>query len=278
MIGSKVMEQLKSGWRSRKAGTKPPAPASRKSLTLDPTLEQDADAWVFSAALDNVRREQPQAVLLGICEDGLPLTLELEYPSSGSVLILGDAHSGKNRLLQTILASTAALHEPEKVIFHLVAAQPEACAHIEKFANCQANLSMESSETPDLIHQLVDTLQERRRDRSKGAAILLAIEDLAGLMSRLDSNTQADLFRILRHGPRTRLWTLATLDADQAAALDSHFLYAFSTFLYGRIADRVLAAQLSDDLRPLPVELQGKNQFCVAFGNQWIRFWIPKAE
>jgi len=66
----------------------------------------------------------PYSALIGMCEDGLPFLFDLDDPSAGSILMIGDENSGKTRLMQTILLSASALNPPERRMFSVITSNP----------------------------------------------------------------------------------------------------------------------------------------------------------
>jgi hypothetical protein len=123
------------------------------------------------------------------------------------------------------------------------------------------------------LKDLLFDLSERVQLSGSHETLLLLIDDLQGL-DNLDSETRENLRWLLANGASGRVWTLATLKADQASDLPL-WLRAFGTRIYGRIANPALAEQLTSmpgaNLRTL---LSGA-QFCIREKSHWLRFWLP---
>jgi hypothetical protein len=122
------------------------------------------------------------------------------------------------------------------------------------------------------VQELADLAEERRARRLSGPAVILAIDDLASALLSLDEQSVTLLYWLIRHGPRLRVWTIATLSTRRSADLDLRFLEAFRSRLVGHIADpgQAQALSLSQDLAAWKLE-KGR-QFYLPYGSSWLRF------
>jgi hypothetical protein len=217
----------------------------------------------------------PQTVLLGICEDGLPFLFDLTNPAPGSLLIIGDAGSGKTRLVKSILASAMQLSKPEQLSFSIIT--PDASLYQDEMLAieyCRHFLSSEETSVAKLIENLAQLTEKRRRSNTPGPLVLLVIDDLAACLQSLDDEQFRRFYWLIKHGPRSRIWVLATFDPASIEWMDERILDAFRTRLIGPVTDPELAAYLAGDERFSSGGLDTSGQFCVPFGDDWIRFWI----
>ena len=95
----------------------------------------------------------------------------------------------------------------------------------------------------DILVQLAKLAEERRNGLRVGAAVLLVLDDLAGVEA-IKFEGQASLHNLLLEGPQDGVWPLASLDAQQAAQVP-FWVDPFHTRLVGRIASPRLAQELS---------------------------------
>jgi hypothetical protein len=217
----------------------------------------------------------PQSVLLGICEDGLPFLFDLTNPAPGSLLIVGDLGSGKTRLVKSVLASARCLSKPNQLSYSIIT--PDASQYQEEMQApeyCRHFLSPEEISTARLIESLAQQAERRRRANTPGTLMLLVIDDLAACVQALDDEQFRRLYWLIKHGPRSRIWVLATFDPASLEWIDERILDAFRTRLMGSITDPELAAYLAVDERFSSGGFAAGSQFCVPFGDDWIRFWI----
>jgi hypothetical protein len=243
--------------------------APSESLAWPPTLAE---------LLENLTEPPPYAALLGACEDGLPFLFDLTNPAPGAILVTGDAAGGKTSLLHSILHSACRMNTPEQLSFNVIASQPEEYLDLDPMEHCQTVLPVEEPAVAELIAELVETVETRKRNHPQDPAMILVIDDLAALLSFLDEQTYDRLYWLIRHGPRYQVWTLATLPAGQVDQLDPRFLSAFRTRLFGYMHDERLAQRLAGDDNIATRDIERGRQFYVPYGGEWLRFWICKVD
>lgn len=289
MIGLKVLERIKPMLRGRQDGG--PVSTQGNSYVAKDRFEQvernevwDVDGENQSSLQALIERagELPSfSAILGTCEDGLPFLLDLTNPAPGSLLIAGDRGAGKTRLLQAILGSAEILNSPDQVRFHLIAQDGQDYDQIAAYEHCLDTIPAEDISMNELILSLADTAEERRHSSrwvlEEEPILILAIDDLASCLQYMDRETFTRLSWLVRHGPRSRIWTIATLDTSGALRVDERLLAAFRTRLIGRIRSSRQAAALAGQPDPGVRNLAAGEQFCVPFGEDWIRFWICDA-
>ena len=217
----------------------------------------------------------PYSVILGVCGDGLPFLLDLTNPAPGALLVAADKLGGKTRLLKSMLASASYLNSPDEVAYYLVAQFPWQFAELEQTDHCQGTHPANDKEAlHELIEELAEMVEERKHAGPHGPAIILAIDDLHSLLQIIDEETFTRLYWLIRHGPRSRLWTFASYSTQQAETIDERFLAAFRTRLVGKIDDRKRAAAISGDPRLDTRRLEKGFEFCVPYGDDWTHFWV----
>jgi hypothetical protein len=217
------------------------------------------------------------SVALGVCDDGLPFLLDLTNPAPGALLICSDSGAGKSSLLLSILDSAVRMNPPEQLELSVIADHIDDYMNLAKVEHCQEIFSSDEDVTGELIGELAEIAEERRRNRPEDPAILLVIDDLAECLEHLDQRAFDRLYWLIRHGPRSRVWTIATLPMERARAIEARFLSAFRTRLFGKTNDRKLTALLSDDDALQTGGLEN-SQFYIPYGGEWLRLWACKPE
>jgi hypothetical protein len=220
----------------------------------------------------------PGSLLLGICDDGLPLVLNLHNPAPGSLLIAADPLSGKTNLLRSILHSAVQLNAATSVSFYILAENPSAYADLENLPHIRRVTVPQDRIAGSWIEELAELVEERQRGRWQGPVMVLVIDGLASLLHYLDPEQFARLYWLVRHGPRSRVWVLASLSSASVERLDSRLLAAFRTTLLGSIAAPGIASYLAQEADAGAEDLAPGLEFCVRYGEQWIHFWICTTE
>ncbi len=285
--GMQFFERLLPGRASRPAASPSrPVPARRPAVSLFPTglswKRPRASANLVAPSMESVLAQcdelTPYSAFLGLCEDGLPLMLDLTNPAPGSLMVVGDAQSGKTDLMRSLLASVDQLNTAEQVVTHLAVRNPEEYQDLALAGHCREILPCSDAQIPALLLDLSNEVQQRRRKGAKDIAdlpaVLFCIDDLADLLAHLDGDETARLHWIAKHGPRSRVWLIASLSSENSPDIHPRLLEAFRTHLVCGITDRRLGKYLCSDPRLNTRDIDFGRQFFVPFGEQWLRTWI----
>lgn len=233
---------------------------------------------IFLPSLDDVITESgpfpPGSVILGVCDDSLPFTLDLTDPRPGSLLITGDTRSGLTRLLRSILSSAVAINTPGQVSISLISPTPQDFIPAAGSPHFNQIYCPEQTDAIHHLYLLAEMAEQRRRGSGRGPSIILAIDHLETWLEQMDDEAFARLYSLAIHGPRSRVWVIATLSAGLVDQIDLRLLDAFRTRLIGHISSPGLATYLAQDGNSGADELAPGLQFTVPFNEGWIRFWI----
>jgi hypothetical protein len=215
-------------------------------------------------------------VVIGACDDGLPILLDMRNPASGSILLFGEAGCGKTRLLESIIQSACIVTPPR---YLRIAGITSSQLEWHQYANNQHRYkwaSTHSLEATNIIRELARIGEERNSGDKKVNTLILVIDELAELLDNLDAETIDKLEWLVRNGPGCAIWTIAAVDSRQATT-NPHIYQAFGTYLHGHTT----AGQPGSNLPGMPAEIIEElitgAQFCVKVEGEWLRFWIPTA-
>ncbi len=220
---------------------------------------------------------EANTMVIGACDDGLPILLDLTNPTSGSILLVGDGGSGKTRLLASMVQSACLLTPPRALrTAGITNSQLEwqraaTSSHHYKWA------STRGLEPAAIIHELARVCEQRRYGREGGNTLLLVIDELSDLLENLDMETIDLLTWLVRHGPDSSVWTLATLDAG-SNPLHPQVVEAFRTRLYGNMSSSPSGTGDGQIPPDVSASLIAGAQFCLKLEGEWLRFWIPSLE
>lgn len=242
------------------------------------SLAEAPPAGELAAILDSLGHVPPYSALLGVCEDGLPLLMDLRNPSPGSILVLGEAGSGKTRFLRSLLSSAARLNPAEQVAFQAISSQPGELERLTRSAHCLGLFSCYERKAGEAIVELSALAEQRRSGRERGPAVILAIDDLASLAgASLDYSAFVHLKWLLSRGPGSMVWPVITLRPESVETVHPSLLGAFRTCFQSEIgAAPRRRRQLEAPRRPGRRPRQGP-VFCGQIQNEWMRFAIPGA-
>lgn len=212
--------------------------------------------------------------LVGMCEDGLPFILDFTNPAPGSLLVAGDTGSGKRQLIDSLLQSISRFNNPSRFKIQHVSQEAENI-QVTSSEDILSDHSLDTETLATLIRSFSAEIELRKKNNLEDHPVqILVVDDLLALVARMDTETLSLFHRIIKHGPRNRLWTIAGLNSCDIPVLEPRILEAFRTHLICGIQDRKLAHELSGNRRLNTRDLEFGSQFFVPYGDQWLRSWI----
>ncbi len=216
------------------------------------------------------------AMFLGVCEDGLPLLMDVRDRATGSLLIVGDADRASARLLEMMLTSASRTVKPGELRLDLITENPENLINALCYPVTGQLAHPEDAQAADMIWQHA-TLASRRQGHAAGHPTwLLVIDDLENLSHRLDDETLRALQWLVEHGPETHNRVLATFFADRFEFIDDRLLNAFRTRLVGYIPPHAYAEYLSGLRAEVATSLIPGLEYCARISGELVRFWLPE--
>lgn len=213
--------------------------------------------------------------MLGICEDGLPVLLDLTDPKPGSLLVGSTHPEGVRQLLKLTILSTLARSRSSDLDVLIVSRVPEQWQSFCNLAGAQRIevLPIYDRASSSAMLRYGRILDQRMNGRSRGGIHLLLVDDLDGL-NQLDFDVQINFQWLAKEGPAYQMWTLAGLQAEQVEQND-RFLASFQTRVLGQVSDPFFATWLAAAQPPDTAAFHETQQFCVQINRNWMTFWLP---
>ena len=217
----------------------------------------------------------PQTAILGVGANGAPLLLDLADASTGALLISGSTGNARTRLLQAILASTILINRPGQVEVRIIARQPAQFDHFFPADHCRQILSTDDPAAGEAIIDLLPAIGLSRSSARRAQAVILAVDDLEALAASLDKQAFASLCWLARHGPRLRVWLIATLATHDLPAQERNHPLVGERDVTPQVDDLLLSA-----FGTCLVEDPGGrgSQFWLPMEEQAVPFWICEPE
>jgi hypothetical protein len=249
-----------------------PAPEVRTRLQAEPFLEQ---------VLDQLSNPPGQTAVIGVCDDGLPVLVDLTDPAPGALLVVSDDDMLRTRLMRTLLQTTAVLNSPRSVQFLIFSAHPEEwrawsenqeisrhCLGIERLPVDPGDAGVEASADRWLI-KLAGWADQRRSGSVTGPAVVLIVDDLRAVTA-LEYDARVNFDWLVKEGPGERIWPVVGLKSSQAKEM-TRWVRLFKTRLLGPAEDPTSLSQLAGDS-----EFQVESaQFAVKVQERWLKFRLP---
>jgi hypothetical protein len=266
-IALDVLKRLKAELAAQTAGFTPAAPAGSRleyALSSQPATGKEA-----GPSLQGYLKEHaplpPHSAVLGAGEDGLPFLLDLVDATPGALLVLEDDAEEARRLLRTLLTSACLLNSSKELTLRLITVRPEEYNFVRSRPAFQEAASPQERLAGHMISELAALTEHRLSGQRLGSNVILAIDDLPALAQNYLFKGQKALLELVQNGPLVGVWTVATANHSQAAALDRTLVESFNTHIIGRASDSRRAGPGNEALE--------ERQFRVWSGGEWYHFW-----
>lgn len=212
----------------------------------------------------------PEALFLGLAEDGLPVLLNLHDPIPGPILITGDQASGKTRLLQTIAHAADLLHTPNDVQYVVITSYPKEWNFFKGNQNNAGVYSTQNSNAEELLQSLVSWAHN---NHGKEQSVLLLIDDVESVI-KLNPQVEQNLRWLFMRGPSRRVWPIVTLNATRALNI-KEWMNFFHTRLFGYVENLEKSTFITGNPKHTLTHLIAGSQFALREGNELLNFWNP---
>ena len=217
----------------------------------------------------------PYSVLLGICEDGLPLLLDFKNPAPGSILLLGDPKQVNRPLLRSLLASAVLLNTAEEVQIYLITAEGAAFAEFQEVPGALEIISPYEDAALELVWYFACRAKEQDCGRQSRGVEVLLIEDLELFVSQLDPQGRKELEWLVTEGSQVGSWVIGSQDAARFGEINEPLLAAFRTQLIG-IGDLKRPEVFTRFVEEVQDELVPGAQYSARISGEFVRFWLPR--
>lgn len=218
----------------------------------------------------------PQSLVLGVCDDGLPIALDLSDSAPGALLVIGDNWHEQVELLRLAVTSIACKNSPRSVQFLVISQQPESWESwiAEKGFQRHCLAVVSGQETSTWVLQAADWTEQRRLGQRSGPPILLVIDSLS-FLPKLPYDIRLNFDWMVKEGPCAQVWTLAAISTDLAVSIGSRFLRPFGIHIFGWTASPDVFTRLATPDAARQSQLPKPGQYMAHAGGQWIQFALP---
>ena len=219
-----------------------------------------------------------QTAALGVCEDGLPVLLNLNDLRGGPLLVTGDAGCGKTMLLNILLQTALAHDSEQRTLFTVITNQKEDYLEIEQngLESGQCLGVYEPEDEALVTHlQQVSALIEKRRQRKQDAPPLLVVFDGLEFLPSAPDEIRTSIELLLRNGMEAKIWLAAALKTADCLEM-GRWTRHFRTRLIGHMSNQ--AARRLSLFDGLDAEkLRTGQEFATLAAGKWLIFRTPDA-
>ncbi|HEX6305525.1 MAG TPA: hypothetical protein VFZ76_15125 [Anaerolineales bacterium] len=221
----------------------------------------------LAAYIQSIQPIPYYSLLLGICQDGLPLLLDLEHYQSGPLLVTGSHTNSMRAFMNSVLSSGRLINPPELVDYILITPDSSAFENEIIPASHREILHPADRSAHELVMHLSSLVEQRNTGRQRGPTLILAIEDLDTLIRYMNQDVYAHFLWLLREGPFARVWPIATLHAGSRLFTDFKFESLFSTRILvssGTSTAGSTSTTVNDHQRPFHQVITNSHTFDIA--------------
>lgn len=218
-----------------------------------------------------------QTAILGVCDDDLPVLLDLSDPGPGALLVASDDREQRLGVLRTLMQTAAALNSPRNVQFLVLSEQPQEwqgwLENLDSARHCLSVEAFEDTSCERWLLKLSTWADQRRTGSISGPAVLLIVDDLSAA-TRLAYDARVNFDWLVKEGPGVKIWPVAAVSTDTLSTLQ-RWVRLFKSRILGPTLDPQdyrACAELSDEELSM---FNDPNLFAVRIQENWLKFRIP---
>jgi hypothetical protein len=210
------------------------------------------------------------SIVIGVCEDGLPLVLDLSSPRPGSILVYRNSDKETTEILNSICLSAVRINPPDDIAVCVIAEDPDAYLDLIGYPHTQAMLAPYEKSAGNLVLELSAVAEQRRYGRERGQAFLLVIDDLYSFLSyNTDYGVFVNLKWLVNYGPRSMVWPLIAV-RDSNISKFNHSLFSLFPF---RISSTSLIAPISNTNSDRYTDVRNRKTLIARIGSKNLTFY-----
>jgi hypothetical protein len=216
------------------------------------------------------------SIFLGLCDDNVPLVLDLTDTYTGSFLIAGDDDASNFKILSTLLTAAYCFNSAKEVNIDLISSQLDDFLRLLKTPHLNLCLKPQQIETSIAIEELVNLCYQRRKGETLIPFHLVSIDGLDELIKNVDSQIRKLIAWLIENGPEVGVYVIATIESNRI--IPSHFplVECFPSRILNAVSNTWMARYLSGMRVPNLSDLTPGLDVVVFTGNKQKRIRIPQ--
>lgn len=232
----------------------------------------------LEGVLDGLERLPAYSLLLGLCEDGLPLVLDLTDPLPGPFLIAGDDQAANSSLLYSILTAAYLSNTEAEVNLHLISPDADELYELHKQPSFRIGFRPERPEVEIVLEELVNLVHQRLDSGELQPIQILAIDQLDRLLNRLSPQGLTNFHWLLGHSSQAGLWLFAAIQSIGVKKSHFNILEHFPSRMVGQMKFPRLARFFSGVGRGELDDMLDEGQYFVQAGSETFILWPLPAD
>jgi S-DNA-T family DNA segregation ATPase FtsK/SpoIIIE len=175
--------------------------------------------------------------VLGVDEGGAPLLLRMDSPSVAHVIVAGTTGSGKTAAMRTLLLSLAMHNHPGRLQLVLIDPKGRGVAPLAALPHVRRDqgIVQDVSTATQVLQGLAEEMVQRDAGRRSLPRIIIAIDELADLLSQGGKPVAEALTRLTQRGREAGLHVVAATQKPAAALVGGLVKANFPVRLVGSV-------------------------------------------
>lgn len=246
------------------------------------TVAQNKNLSKHRPSLEEVLKKQRHlpsfSLLLGLCEDELPLVLDLTDGDHGSFLIASDNGFDNTAFMHSLLTAAFKSNHESQVSLHLISPHADDLLYFHRQPSLKISYEPFRPEIEIVLEEMVNLVDARRRSKQVTPVHIFAIDGLDLLWQALGPQARLRLDWLIENGPAYGLRVFASIESTYVSRNIQETLNLFPSRILGRISQPNLARYLSGLSRSYLSDLAPGAQFFVRTGRHSFNIWMLQSE
>jgi len=246
------------------------------------TLSKNNNLAKHRPSLEEVLKQQRHlpsfSLLLGLCDDELPLVLDLTDPSHGAFLIASDNGFENTAFMHSLLTAAFKANHESQVSLHLISPHADDLLYFHRQPSLKISYEPYRPEIEIVLEEMVNLVAARRRSKQITPVHLFAIDGLDLLWQALGPQARLRLDWLIEHGPDCGLRVFASIESTYISKSIQSTISHFPSRILGRISQPNLARYLSGLSRSYLSDLKPGAQYFVRTSGHSFKIWMLQSE
>jgi len=225
---------------------------NEKGIVKKPSPQRPLPRWNYTAtqARDILGPTPEEALFFGADGEFFPVFLNLDDPSPGPIVVVGERLTGKRSFLMNIAVSCEVYTKRKPIQYAVISDNPGRWDYfgVNDAKNCVGIYGFYDNTAQDLVYGLCEYGKNNKNHK-----VILLLDTLKGVL-QFDFDFQVAIKWLLKNGPNMGIWPVVSVHNDDVNML-SNYMEFFRTQIFAYI-DRY---ELEED-------------------EEMLSFWIPRLE
>lgn len=216
------------------------------------------------------------SLLLGICQDGLPLMADLSSTGSGSLLIASEHDFVNANFLFSILTSGYLMNQDKYINLHLLSPKIDYYDHLLQQPMFKIGFYPDQAESEIVIQEFGNLVENRINSGDYFPIQVLAVEDLDRLYAMLSEKGKAQFNWLIQYGSQFGVLIIGSIQSRNIHSDYFKLIDCFQLRIVGQIKESSITRFLLKE-KGEKVELSNANEAVVFSDIGSLPIYLPRS-